>query len=422
MKIHRFAISRNIIRDCTAVLFGLAMILPQSFYYGRPMLVLATFILWIIFTLDGRLVITMKKTALPILCLLYFLMVVQLNLRVGNVGYYDIFIAGPIYSILVIIVASHYQVHFPDRLRLIRYWLLVLIAILTVQTIPELIARPYITRMLATNSDNPLIADLYRLGFLGYPQLYALSIPFTTFIVLFSSTKSIFFKHILFISIIIIGSILLLSTLTLVATCFIGGIFVLLVYIFFYTKSFKKKTILYLLPLVLIVSIGPITSLLGSQFEPIEFIIKKGERIFTGVADSGISQGDPTGRGKMFFRSLNTFLETPLFGTGFTNRTCKIGGHSSFMDGWAYFGIIGNFPIFAFQFLLSWVAFLNWRASSRNFYRAAHSISWFIYWLVTVCNSTTFIVLPILLLFVDFMPKYNQKDTSRTYLKGAVAK
>ncbi len=94
-----------------------------------------------------------------------------------------------------------------------------------------------------------------------------------------------------------------------------------------------------------------------ADVEQVQFITDKISRLSRGVADAGIVEGDQTGRGVLFTVSLGTFLSNPLIGIGPVSTVesgllyAEIGGHSSWIDQLAEYGMLGFAPFLVLVFL-----------------------------------------------------------------------
>lgn len=90
----------------------------------------------------------------------------------------------------------------------------------------------------------------------------------------------------------------------------------------------------------------------------IALLRSKLEGLFKGVLTDGVVEGDTTGRGRLAMLSLNSFLQHPFFGVGpvtmsQTNEALYVlvGGHSSWLDQLAEYGLVGFSPFLAFLVL-----------------------------------------------------------------------
>jgi hypothetical protein len=98
----------------------------------------------------------------------------------------------------------------------------------------------------------------------------------------------------------------------------------------------------------LLVAVGIVALLLTlysavSSIPQMEFLTSKVERLYKGVSKSGLEKGDDTRRGKMLAEEMRTFYENPILGYIPNVQGKRGGGHSSFGDCLAFFGLFGSF-------------------------------------------------------------------------------
>ena len=396
--------THKFLQDILAISFGLALILPQSFFYGRPLLVTTTFTVWTISALGKNLIYAVKRLSGLLFLPTLFIGFVYLCQRHDNTTFRVIFMAGPIYCIMCCIVIGYYQIISPIRLQTIRSWILIFLTLFTISTIPHIIRNPTMTRILATDIPSELyhIQLLYSMGFLGYTQLYALAISYSTFILLFRSHKYLLFRILLGGALAYIAFIALYSSLLLLTSCML---FNLALVLFFLHRRLDVK-MRFITPWIIGAFVFLILWNLESimNFLPIpEFTIVKAQRFVHGLLTAGLIKGEITGRVEMFLNSCVVFLHKPFLGTGFTVESLGIGDHSSLIDPFAYFGVVGYLPMFIFQLIMTRSAYMNIRYTRNKIDATLHLIAWYIYWVVSALNNTVFVVLPIMLLFVNFI-------------------
>lgn len=91
-----------------------------------------------------------------------------------------------------------------------------------------------------------------------------------------------------------------------------------------------------------------------------QFVVDKMFRLVEGVSQSGMVEGDETMRGYLATISLNTIVDAPLFGVGPTTMSQTgglyrdVGGHCSWLDQLAEYGIVGFGPFLALVLGGSW--------------------------------------------------------------------
>jgi hypothetical protein len=143
-----------------------------------------------------------------------------------------------------------------------------------------------------------------------------------------------------------------------------------------------------------------------------EFVVDKARRLFDGITTSGFLFGDETGRGALFMLSLDTFLANPMTGIGLSGLGTLIGYHSSWIDPWAMFGLVGYLPFFVLQILLTRRVIRNWVRQPSNVMAFGSVVCWILFWLAGALNPTIYWVLPGVFLFSDCHYDLTKERTS----------
>ena len=148
----------------------------------------------------------------------------------------------------------------------------------------------------------------------------------------------------LFLSCIFIALAILLSTFTGAVLLMTLGILALFVLSYAHSPTIRMAICLIA---VLAIFIFIFIVNISSDVAQIDRVISKSIRLFEGVSEYGFLTGDETMRAYLFTLSLNTFLDAPLLGIGPStladnpNLYTLIGGHSSWIDQLAEYGILG---------------------------------------------------------------------------------
>ncbi len=220
----------------------------------------------------------------------------------------------------------------------------ILIGVEVLRSIPTLWSQPALARIIMGVAATPeMIAEagVASVGQYGYYTGLAIVLPIiVTRAVVSNGTKAIALW-------IIAGAIAFAVS---IAT-FMGaillmflGLVILGIFHITYAKSSIKTLLLYVGAVAVLVVTS--MSVLG-EIEQVSYVADKATNQFSGIKDRGIKEGDVTERSDLFGLSFNTFLENPLLGVGpVTNREnpilfTKIGGHSSWLDQLAEYGMLG---------------------------------------------------------------------------------
>jgi hypothetical protein len=109
---------------------------------------------------------------------------------------------------------------------------------------------------------------------------------------------------------------------------------------------------------------------------------------------SGIISGesrDPTQRYALMLNSLDVFLDNPVIGAsmGIKGDTAGTGGHSSWMDALANYGLFGGIPYLLFHGLIFYRLWKTWRSDRRNALHWGCLLSCALYLFYGLFNVTT---------------------------------
>ncbi len=129
----------------------------------------------------------------------------------------------------------------------------------------------------------------------------------------------------------------------------------------------------------------------------VDFVLQKAARLYEGVSASGLEQGDETGRAGLFAVSWRTFVAHPFVGIGPTTHGDnvalydRVGGHSSWVDQLAEYGVFG----FGFYLVFVAAGLRRVTASSlayrRSFIGRACTVSSVLYVVGGIVNPVTFV-------------------------------
>jgi O-antigen ligase len=294
---------------------------------------------------------------------------------------------------MIIFVRIAYSSLKPEAFGTVAFLTLILLGIDAARSLPTLFSNPGIPRLLMRDIDPLLRFESSSAGVGGYNLYTATAIAFPVFIAVAFSFSGIK-RPILLISCSCIGLAVILSTFTSAVSIMLLGIivFVLLAY----EKSLKKLlTSAVSLVLVLLI-IFAVLSFLGNT-EQVSFVTSKIVRLYEGITESGVVRGDETGRGSLFMLSLNTFMNNLLIGVGPCTTVLNpwlytyVGGHSSWIDQLAEYGILGFgwFIIFALSGTVQVVRyFIRYK---KNLIVRAAFVSCILYFIGGVVNPVLFV-------------------------------
>ena len=368
------------------------------------------FLLWIfLFTIENRVSLslylsTFRKRNFVILMFVLWFLVVLLNavLERGYTGWTHVMHTMTLG--MIIFMQITYAALKQKAFRTIVFWTIILIGLEAARSLPTLFYNPGIARYLM---DDPDPNQLYMaiLAGVGTYNLYtsnAIIMPFFIAAVLnFRGIKRI----ILFLSILFIGLAVLLSTFTGAVSIMVLGILSLV--LLTHMKSLKK-ILIGIASIILIICVFIYLFPLLNDIPQVNRVVSKVFRLYEGVSESGLLRGDETTRAYLFTISLDTFLNNLLLGIGPCTTVPNpglytyVGGHSSWMDQLAEYGILG------FGFFIAFAAAVTRRVTRYMFHHKhnlifiAAFITIILYFIGGLVNPVLF-VYPIMALFYMVM-------------------
>ena len=191
-----------------------------------------------------------------------------------------------------------------------------------------------------------------------------------------------------------------LSTFTMASVLLLAGVGIFFLGTAFLRRS-RHRWLMVFASTALVIFVVFAVSLLRDQSDSLRFVYDKTIRLYEGVTERGFVNGEQTGRAMRFVNTFGTFCDNPLAGVGFSDRDGYVGMHSSFIDHWAQYGLLGYMPWFLLQMTFTFSAFRNLLVDRRNVSALGSAISWLLYWGASVGNPTAFSLLPAMLAFTD---------------------
>ena len=393
--------------EVLGVLFAVATVVPQAQYYGRgAKMTFELFAFWCCAAyLSGGLGAVVARQKVPLALALAFMgaLVVTYRWRSDDPAVTLQSVIRLLLLLMVFVVASYHAQCSPVRWSRMREWMVFLIAAAILPSLWLLYENPKIARYLgaagdwADNSSVDLAVAGRGVGTYGLYNLLAVVIP--CWLSLAVTARGL--RQLLLLAAVGVASLAVaLSTFTAATVLLIAGLGLALVGLPLLKRSRYSL-------LVLVFSCGALAALIVAgnflirESKSFEFGADKAIRLFEGMMDSGLVAGDETGRGEMFMRTMDTFLSNPVFGVGYDRSVQLVGGHSSWVDPWALYGLVGYLPFFLFQALLTHRIIRNWMGQPSNIAAFGSLVCWGLFWAAGFLNPTIFWVLPGVLLFSD---------------------
>jgi O-antigen ligase len=397
----------DLITDWIAIATLLSLILPQSQYFGRGLRATAVlFFVWLGFAIVNLNVLGFlwRFRVRASLALLFIPVVIGNYMFRGGTQQHLQFVHGTLAAGVAFTIVAIYSQYPMERLRRIRFWTIAILGIAVVPSIPLLYSDPGIARPLATGDVTGIGYDPTVMAFgVGSYSLYTgIGIVLPALLATAIQVGAIR-KVILAGTICMLIAVTVLSTFAgAVALLTFGGLASLAAFPFLLRSWYRWLSMAMIA--LLIVVVAPGVAMLYQDSAAVRFVVDKAERLYDGITGSGIVEGEETGRAIMFFNTLRAIRDNPIIGAGHTQReTTMIGGHSSLVDHWATYGLVGYLPWFLLQVICTWIALARWSSNWRDVGAFASSVSWVLFWIGSAVNPTAFLILPWLLVFTDCM-------------------
>lgn len=329
----------KLIRQICSVLLVALLISPET----KQLLITAVTCTWGVSALLTNRVAFVKAINTKIVWInLCYPLIITSYCILGN----SLFILHSFYLPILWLFAMYYYYLKEDvEIKLTVYVSLFYILLIAMVTICELKSEPQLSRLLA--SSNPVIESNYIPTLTaGYAHIYSsviLSMAFTA--VIFTLQKNNIFTF--FIFLVEIFTCLLIFkagyTMALLLAIFFTA---LIIFYKCYPKRIRFVVVLGLIILLPFLFWGVGKCLLwGSQFINNSYTEKRLIELANLLHGNGIKEnGSVMGRISLYLQSIKTFINHPLLGVGNSNlyRMILYGGHSTFLDKLACFGIIGG--------------------------------------------------------------------------------
>ncbi len=279
---------------------------------------------------------------------------------------------------------------------------IVVLGLIAWRSVPELWNTPYLVREGTWEPET--WSSLLRKGIGGYGTYTSAAIVFPCLIAVVIGSKG---AHRLLLAVLSIGigaSIALSSLMAALLTWVASSL--LLAAASIWEKKFNLVTYLKAVALIMAIS-GLIWAYGGfAPQESLQFAIEKAERLSSESLVGGLSEGDETGRFDYLRASEESFLRHPWLGVGpFTHGEnfqagLIIGGHSSFMDQLAEYGIFGFGSYLVFVALLTRRVWLLFKFGSNRLIARSVAITWTAFLVTGVYNMVVLILEVSVMVFV----------------------
>lgn len=327
------------LRDIFAILLSFMLINPLISLSNKFFFV-ACLVTWLTLAYSSNKLLFIKTIKAPqVLCLLLYLIVLFINMFFGRgrINTHEIIL-------LIVIVFSEYYCNISNELpgKCIIFTSFCYLYLIIMFSLIRLQSNPKLLRILASGDIN--ITLQYGSMFTGnYSHVY--------FFVTYVSVLSLMIKEGLkreceYLNIIFPFIFILYSQYT--TALLLSAVSVLFIFTSFHKNKTKNYIPLFSLGMLFLVivylNLASILSFLINFFQDGSLSLRLGEVKAIIDSHSLLRSGDLNQRILFFSTSLSTFIDNPVFGVGSLSAGygSQVGGHATFVDQFARYGIIGG--------------------------------------------------------------------------------
>jgi hypothetical protein len=239
---------------------------------------------------------------------------------------------------------------FHETLESIRWFCLIIFGISLGLGIPLLINMPGVARLTMGNPEASInIALYFPSGVANYGWYTPAAIAWPVIANwLYNSRQRLAKKILGWAALITVSIAVILSTFTMALVLLLAGVLGWFFFVLINSKNLRSRTVAIIILVIFGVSFTSLR-LFGSEYGPTSFAVGKATRIFTVFWETNnFVASDPTVRTDLFIETMKTFEENPIFGAWGLSADDFSGGHSSWADTLALFGLFGLFLWFGF--------------------------------------------------------------------------
>lgn len=348
-----------------AALFIMCNVSPCLTFSGHTLRrAWAIYFLWLLTTLFWkpgafhRTILELKHRRFEVFFLLCWLIVVLLNAAFDHGYTWDLHLLIMLNMTMVVIMGLCYSGQRDGSFELLLTTIFILIGLDVLRSLPTLWSQPGLARMVMQQTATPdMIAEASSAGVGQYGYYTGLAIVLPVIITRTIVTS----RRIRTLLWVVIGAVVLAIA---IAT-FMGAILLmimgLLILFFLHIKYTASRLKIIGAYLAVGLAFFAIWSIILSDTPQGVYIAEKLANQISGVATEGMKEGDKTMRWDTWAMSFRTFTEHPLLGVGPTtnrenpNLYTLVGGHSSWLDQLAEYGVLG----FSFYVLFIFFAIMH---------------------------------------------------------------
>jgi O-antigen ligase len=374
-----------------ALFFAAVIMIPVLTASGYNILkmVFGSLFLWGLFMLlkkqtsMNKVLFMLERRKVENLALLCWLLLVFLS-ALGGRGLAGAFQADiMMFMVLFMIMSWAYSTMRPELLNGLQVAIIVMLGAQAAISLPLLYATPQIARMVMEAKDNAVQASAVMSGVGEYSLYAALAISLPIMLAFALSLTGI--KRILtFASSAAVLASILLSTFTGASSLAVTGLIMMAFALTAYSRERSVKKFFYVVFLVGLLS-GAIYFV--SDTKQFGFVFQKASVITGDSLKEGVVEGDYSLRGYLALQSFLTFCDNPFFGIGpytgainsFVLTGGHFGGHSSWIDGLAEYGLFGFGLYLLFLGAIFVQLYREFKSNRRDLFAQARLISFILF-------------------------------------------
>jgi O-antigen ligase len=258
---------------------------------------------------------------------------------------------------MVVIMGLSYSGQRDGSFEILLTTIFVLIGLEVLRSLPTLLSQPNVSRIIMQQTATPDMIEETSYASVGqYGYYTGLAIVLPVIITRTIVTSSRIKKAVLLFATVVIAIAIVLSTFMGAVLLMIIGLLNLSFFHIRYTTAKIKITLVYFAIALILFCLW---SFIFSELPHGVYVADKISNLFSRIFEEGIKEGDITMRWDTWSMSFQTIAEHPMFGIGpATNREnpylyTLVGGHSSWLDQLAEYGVFGfSFYLFFILFVI----------------------------------------------------------------------
>lgn len=385
------------VREWIAVAFLLSLVSPMLSYIGHGLkLSWPLYGIWLVLMYCGRpqtfakVIAEVRRRSIECFMPMVWWYVILLNILFSRGLTGGVHLVSCMTWLMVLFMEVSLAAQYDGSNRRIAIKGIILIAAECLWSFPHMLAMPTLARMRMSHpSDYAAEASLAGIGEYSYYTALAMFVPILLGLVVSVRSR---LSRLLYL-VLVVGVAVTVSLATFMGAALLmacgGALFVVLSW----SRSRTRRSSWGLIVLIAIAVLVWQTSL--SHTAQGSFIANKVALEIKSIRATGI-ENEPTGRGQLNLLSIASIERSPLIGVGPYTLTYNpglyvlVGGHSSWLDQPAEYGLLGFLPVAAFLLLRTLRALRSVRSKSPTNEAVAHLVTLIVYIAGGTLNAVLF--------------------------------